>query len=57
MLLTNWNVVGAEGTSDAVLHQTWSSFWVKLATLIMTILLYLWVLFAPKIFPDREFDF
>jgi hypothetical protein len=57
MLLTNWTVIDANSTSTELLAPSWSSYWVKIASMFATTLLYLWVLFAPKIFPDREFDF
>jgi len=56
MLLSNWNVIG-ENESVQTLTQTWTSFWIKLFTLLLSGLLYLWVLIAPILFPDREFDF
>jgi hypothetical protein len=55
MLMTNWNVI--DNNSSAVLTQTWTSFWVKIGVLGSTILLYVWVLLAPRLLPDREFDF
>jgi hypothetical protein len=55
MLLTNWNIVDPE--SSKIITQTWSSFWVKIIILFSTVLLYVWVLIAPRILPDREFEF
>jgi len=57
MLLTNWNVIDSDASKVALFEQTWTSFVVKLVTLALSVLLYTWVLIAPKLFPDREFDF
>ncbi len=56
MLLTNWNVIDASSKTIAY-TRTWTSFWIKLVTMILANLLYIWVLIAPKIFPNREFVF
>ena len=55
MLMTNWSVIDTD--SSVVLTQTWTSFWVKVSVLGSTIILYIWILIAPRIFPDREFEF
>ena len=55
MLLTNWNVLDNDINIGTL--QTWTSFWVKIITLILSVFLYMWVLLAPVLFPDREFDF
>jgi hypothetical protein len=58
MLLSNWNVIDANtNVTTGGFSQSWTSFWVKVSTLLLSVLLYIWVLIAPKIFPDREFDF
>jgi hypothetical protein len=55
MLLCNWNVI--EDSVPEILRQTWSSFWIKLSAVFLTAILYIWILIAPRLFPDREFDF
>jgi hypothetical protein len=55
MLLTNWNIVDVN-TSEVITH-TWASFWIKISVLFSTVILYTWVLLAPRILPDREFEF
>jgi hypothetical protein len=55
MLMTNWTIIDTNSTG--ILTQTWTSFWVKIGVLGSTILLYVWILVAPIVFPDREFEF
>jgi hypothetical protein len=55
MLLTNWNIVDIN-TSQVITH-TWASFWIKISVLFSTVILYTWILVAPRVFPDREFEF
>lgn len=57
MLLTNWIVIDPNSTATHVLSQSWQSFWVKFVLVILTFFLYIYVLIAPRLFPDREFDF
>jgi len=57
MLLTNWNIVSADASNPIILTQSWVSFWVKIIALLATVLLYIWMMVAPKLFPDREFEF
>lgn len=57
MLLTNWNVIDPNSTQPDLLGPSWSSFWIKATTILITFLLYVYVLLAPRLFPDREFDF
>lgn len=33
----------------------WASVWVKTSAMWMTSALYVWMLIAPALFPDREF--
>jgi hypothetical protein len=57
MLLTNWNVLEPEAQTTQLITKNWTSFWIKISALVATVLLYIWVLIAPRLFPDREFDF
>jgi hypothetical protein len=52
MLMTGWGM-GAE--EKDLLDVGWFSVWVKLVSLVATACLYLWVLAAPAIFPERSF--
>jgi hypothetical protein len=56
MLLTNWNIIDSDA-NKIIVQQTWISFWVKVVTMLLSVILYTWVLIAPRLFPDREFDF
>lgn len=57
MLLTNWNVIDAEAQDFKLLGHSWTAFWVKFVASVITTILYIWVMIAPVLFPDREFDF
>jgi serine incorporator 1/3 len=57
MLLTNWNVIDAEAQDFKLLGHSWVAFWVKFVASIITGILYIWVMIAPVLFPDRDFDF
>jgi hypothetical protein len=57
MLLTNWNVIDSSQTDPRILAASWSSFWIKISAVLISSLLYIWVLIAPRLFPDRQFDF
>ena len=57
MLLTNWSVIDANTSDFKILAKSWTSFWVKLISVFATCFLYLWIMIAPVVFPDREFDF
>jgi hypothetical protein len=52
MILTNWNVI-----ENNILTQNWQSFIIKIISLVFTVILYIWVQLAPRLFPDREFVF
>merc|ERR1711871_130129 len=56
MLLTNW---GNSDTTGKALYNTEisvESMWVKLASQWLSYLLFFWVIFAPVIFPGRDFS-
>jgi len=57
MLLTNWSVIDSSQTDPKILAPSWSSFWIKISAVLVSSLLYVWILIAPKLFPDREFHF
>ena len=57
MVLTNWTVVEGSAESFKLMPQSMVSFWIKLSAVLVSGLLYLWVMLAPVLFPDREFNF
>jgi serine incorporator 1/3 len=57
MILTNWNVIDPNVIDPKILPTSWSSFWIKLSAMLVSTILYVWVMIAPRLFPDREFDF
>ena len=54
MVLTNWGASDGDNEKDTV-GVGWESLWVKIISQWLTILLYVWTLIAPIIFPDRDF--
>ncbi len=55
MLLTNWFVVS--GTDDTMATDMgWVSFSVKLIAASLGFGMYFWTVFAPALFPDRDFS-
>eukprot|EP00667_Euglena_gracilis_P012397 EG_transcript_12736 len=50
MILTDWNT----NTEGAANHST-AAMWVKISAQWVTIIAYVWTMFAPLIFTDREF--
>lgn len=57
MLITNWTVLSGESNKSIVTIQSESSFWIKSSSIYLTVILYIWVLVAPRILPNREFTF
>jgi len=60
MVLTNWqsvsSVTGEGMPEDTILvDQGMSAVWVKIISSWVTLLLYMWTIFAPVILPDRKF--
>jgi len=56
MLLTNWmTLTGVHDTTVDVDHG-FASFWIKIVSGWITILLYSWTLIAPVLLPDREWN-
>lgn len=67
MLLTAWGKDNDEASEISKTAQrslkrcsfvgvSWTSVWVKMGSQIFTALLYIWVLVAPILFPDRDFS-
>lgn len=58
MLCTNWGSA-LQGPEQNVTTEAydlgWASTWVKIVSQWATILLYIWTLVAPRLFPDRDF--
>eukprot|EP01094_Clydonella_sp_ATCC50884_P005194 TRINITY_DN1415_c0_g1_i1.p1 TRINITY_DN1415_c0_g1~~TRINITY_DN1415_c0_g1_i1.p1 ORF type:complete len:443 (+),score=127.09 TRINITY_DN1415_c0_g1_i1:52-1329(+) len=54
MLLTNWTIID-HSTESIWTDMGWVSVGVKFACAAAAILLYLWTVFAPVLFPDRDF--
>lgn len=52
MLVTNWT--SANPTTGNLTSNDFG-FWVRVAMSWVTMLIYIWTLLAPKIFPDRDF--
>jgi len=60
MVLTNWETVtsltGEQIPADSiVVDQGMAAVWVKVVSSWLTLALYLWTIFAPIFFPDRQF--
>jgi len=60
MVLTNWETVSrvtgdGESESSILVDQGMAAVWVKMASSWVTLLLYLWTILAPIIFPNRKF--
>eukprot|EP01096_Ripella_sp_DP13-Kostka_P000039 TRINITY_DN1005_c0_g3_i1.p1 TRINITY_DN1005_c0_g3~~TRINITY_DN1005_c0_g3_i1.p1 ORF type:complete len:452 (-),score=139.63 TRINITY_DN1005_c0_g3_i1:412-1767(-) len=55
MLLTNWYVISGDNDSMAT-DMGWVSFSVKLVACCLGFAMYFWTVFAPAIFPDRDFS-
>jgi len=58
MVLTNWALPTGENEKnhyDYNIDQGMTSTWVKVVSSWLTIIMYIWTLLAPIIFPEREF--
>eukprot|EP00735_Rhodelphis_limneticus_P007057 TRINITY_DN19552_c0_g1::TRINITY_DN19552_c0_g1_i1::g.24586::m.24586 TRINITY_DN19552_c0_g1::TRINITY_DN19552_c0_g1_i1::g.24586 ORF type:complete len:460 (-),score=86.12,sp/Q9QZI8/SERC1_MOUSE/37.31/1e-84,Serinc/PF03348.10/2e-117 TRINITY_DN19552_c0_g1_i1:200-1579(-) len=56
MLFTNWATISDQGENAFEIGTGWSSVWVKISSSWSALLLYLWTLLAPVMFPDRDFS-
>lgn len=61
MLLTNWGSANVTNNVSKtyekyLIFSDEGSMWVKFSALWITVLIYLWTLFAPKILSDRDFS-
>jgi len=61
-LLTNWETISSSSDSTSSLTEITvdsgvGSVWAKIISSWLVFLLYLWSLFAPLIFPDRDFGY
>jgi hypothetical protein len=54
-LLTDWGTASPDHGDISQYDVGWASAWVKVATQWSIILMYVWTLIAPTVFPDREF--
>jgi len=59
MVLTNWqsiSIVTGDGVDDTILvDQGMSAVWVKMVSSWVTLLLFIWTMIAPVVFPNRKF--
>lgn len=55
MLITNWNMLDRATLGQLVEEQTVAAVWLKWSAAMGTVLLYVWMLFAPILFPNRDF--
>jgi len=58
MVLTNWALPTGENEKnnhDYNIDQGMTSTWVKIISSWLTIVMYIWTLLVPIIFPDRDF--
>jgi len=59
MVLTNWQsvsaVTGEEVGNTILVDQGMAAVWVKVISSWLTLLLYLWTMIAPILFPNRQF--
>eukprot|EP01103_Thecamoeba_quadrilineata_P013992 TRINITY_DN4035_c0_g1_i1.p1 TRINITY_DN4035_c0_g1~~TRINITY_DN4035_c0_g1_i1.p1 ORF type:complete len:424 (-),score=38.44 TRINITY_DN4035_c0_g1_i1:89-1360(-) len=53
-LLTNWNTLQHQTSGYQITDFGWTSVFIKMGSSWLVILLYLWSLLAPVLFPDRE---
>jgi len=55
MVLTNWEVVQTDVLKEYFVDQGIAAVWVKAASSWIVILLFVWTMFAPILFPNRKF--
>ena len=54
MVLTNWSTLQTNGTIENP-RTGYSSMWLQASAQWIALLLYVWALVAPTLFPDRDF--
>ena len=52
MLFSNWTVLSIKTDENSTLN--WSTFYIKSLVMIFTNTLYLYILIAPKLLPNRR---
>lgn len=56
MVLTNWQSVSyGEGVDTILIDQGMSAVWVKMISSWVTLVLFIWTMIAPLLFPNRKF--
>lgn len=55
MVVSNWGTDTLDKGSDSYFNVSTTVMWVGVATGWVTMLLYVWTLVAPRLFPDRDF--
>lgn len=55
MMLTGWSFQDSSQSKFDV-NSGWTSMWIKVSSELVAVLLYVWTLVAPLLFPDREFS-
>eukprot|EP01017_Pseudomicrothorax_dubius_P039937 TRINITY_DN6190_c0_g2_i2.p1 TRINITY_DN6190_c0_g2~~TRINITY_DN6190_c0_g2_i2.p1 ORF type:complete len:456 (-),score=127.34 TRINITY_DN6190_c0_g2_i2:168-1535(-) len=56
MLLTNWGSSSIRFFTTSYYVPNATAYWIKFASGSITSLLYIWTMFAPILFPDRQFQ-
>lgn len=56
MLINGWSTVNEENGELISVGHDWASVWVKVVSSWVCVLLYLWTLVAPILFPNRDWD-
>jgi len=55
-LLTDWGTASPDHDDISQYDVGWASAWVKVGTQWSIIVMYIWTLIAPALFPDRDFE-
>eukprot|EP01017_Pseudomicrothorax_dubius_P029686 TRINITY_DN3633_c0_g1_i1.p1 TRINITY_DN3633_c0_g1~~TRINITY_DN3633_c0_g1_i1.p1 ORF type:complete len:460 (-),score=89.52 TRINITY_DN3633_c0_g1_i1:110-1489(-) len=56
MLLTNWDTADKMLVGNEYYYPNDTAYWVKLSAAWFTVLLYIWTMIAPLLFPERNFQ-
>lgn len=54
-LLTDWGTASPDHGDIRQYDVSWASAWVKVGTQWSIVVMYVWTLIAPALFPDRDF--